>query len=724
MDFDPVSTADLLANSLNDLLASKIDEVRNNMDNESLSPLFQMFEQGDYHISQDSYFTQEAKNNSVPDFITKPFPLHSFQLNKSKLKENIEPMLLTVLLLTSYTAISYVQKWRPHLRGAKDLLSTYAPFNEELSLNNYSSYVIAFCRSWYMSIENLAGLSAPLGGTLQSEEEIESMLFDLPKMKVFLENINVSRKDGFNLLYGYTDSMAISLQRLVKYIRRYRNYNDIINSNPSIKKEPDTSIFAVYELISDIQKEAKFEIISKSGCVPKDHFLHPENDLLVPPDFEPVSPEAIERIVLYDGSVEYMKDLISLSVLSGQHRSRFYPYIYERVKLTWSQFKRFEDNFKTKDYIKALSVFSDLNDRKATNYGEWNISLKGLLESCHNLSELTIEMLSSSRCMKYQDKFDVDLSDKIKVLKLISHCDEANDESLFELTQLQKFHNVKKLTLNGFFLTKDQFFYPKYKSDLSDLKIRSKDGKLVYLDDLKLINCKWEYPFNLSDIFSPTYPSPGHFINTQEEEFTSPSSLSLMYNKESSSFVVSERFKLFINNENDEHFLFQVRFYSNLKNLSIVILSHDYEENKFNYYYPWLNWLSLKRKYHFQSRETNEIETRSILTNLETLTLVGWRLTNINELDKVFQIEKDMKYHLTHLKLYIMRSGNYSVEIGAKDLEELGKIKAKLHSLINYEGKNADYCHIEVGYVEDLLSSDSYKNDFSKMTTTTTAPTA
>lgn len=42
---------------------------------------------------------------------------------------------------------------------------------------------------------------------------------------------------------------------------------------------------------------------------------------------------------------------------------------------------------------------------------------------------------------------------------MISHATEAADESLFELSQLQKFHALSDLKLNGFFISKDRSYH-------------------------------------------------------------------------------------------------------------------------------------------------------------------------------------------------------------------------------------------------------------------------
>ncbi|KAH3668622.1 hypothetical protein OGAPHI_002376 [Ogataea philodendri] len=222
--------------------------------------------------------------------------LSTILADEAKVNKSVEPMLLTVMLLTSYTAISLLQKWRPHLRAAKDLLSTYAPFSEDPRYSRHNSYVIAFCRNWYMSIENIAGLTAPSGGVLKDDRELELVMYDLPYMKKYWESMLLCREDGFNYVYGYSNTLGVALQKLIKSIKTFK----------TMKKPRTLSIFTLYDLVSDFRKEEQFEIISKTGIVPKNHFMHPENDLRPPPGFEALSPEAIQKIEYQDGSYDYI----------------------------------------------------------------------------------------------------------------------------------------------------------------------------------------------------------------------------------------------------------------------------------------------------------------------------------------------------------------------------------------------------------------------------------
>lgn len=425
-------------------------------------------------------------------------------------------------------------------------------------------------------------------------------------------------------------------------------------------------------------------------------------------------PELVDTIIVQGNLTR--KDVINLSTVSSSHRARFFDYIFRQIKLTWSDFKRFDQCFKHKDLVMGVRVYSQLDNPKQTSYGEWNISLKDILVNCPNLFDFTIEVMTSARCLKYQDKFDVDISDKIKSMTLISHAHEAADESLFELSQIQRFHSLQSLRLKGFFISKDQFFYPSFKPDLSDFKIRSKDGRLLDLDNLELVNCRWEHPYNLSDIFSPTYPSPNPmlFHGMEKDQFTAPTSISLFYNDESSDFVASERFQSFINNENDPQFLFQTRFFSKLRNLKLVILNSSVEVSD-SCYYPWLGQLNLKRKFQVHSITSGEIASETILTNLESLTLVGWRLANAKELDKIFEINTKIKYNMKHLSIYIIPTGTLASKDAGKREDEMKSVQDKLEEIFNGEGRNNHCCKIEVGLAEQCLRDKRYETSFSKL---------
>lgn len=118
---------------------------------------------------------------------------------------NIDSVLITVLLLTGINALSSKQEWRPHLRGAKDILLRYSSNSLKYPRLRNSKLMI-FCKFMFASYETLAGLSSKFGGTLK-ESEVDLLICagDPHEIKA-LRDLGIVRDDGFNLLCGYHNS--------------------------------------------------------------------------------------------------------------------------------------------------------------------------------------------------------------------------------------------------------------------------------------------------------------------------------------------------------------------------------------------------------------------------------------------------------------------------------------------------------------------------------------
>lgn len=132
---------------------------------------------------------------------------------------NIETVLLTVLLLASSNAANPKQNWRPHLRGAKDLLIKYSANRGSIR----RSKVLVFCKYWFILFEILAGLGLDLGGTVKLERELDLLLNceDQEELRILAE-IGVLQPNGFNLLFGYHNECVPILKDLIKLLEKTR----------------------------------------------------------------------------------------------------------------------------------------------------------------------------------------------------------------------------------------------------------------------------------------------------------------------------------------------------------------------------------------------------------------------------------------------------------------------------------------------------------------------
>lgn len=264
-------------------------------------------------------------------------------------------------------------------------------------------------------------------------------------------------------------------------------------------------------------------------------------------------------------------------------------------------------------------------DLKKTSFGEWSCSLNRLVSSLPNLDDLSIQLLNSSRCLKYHDDITEDKSIN-KVRRISVSNVQKNNACGFQLTHVSKFVSLSHLTLSDFVLSKDEFYQAK----------GSDKGRIDRLKSLHLTNCKWEYPSTLVEIFNPVYHcTPGlaqYDISNQIE------SLRIVYKNDESWFVTSERFRDLIANMNSEKvFPGSKSWLAKLKELDITIYDDKHA--------PHLHWLDLKKKLP---------EGQTILTNLRVLRLVGWKADQTSEILDFFRTSEG-EYNLEVLELKFIK---------------------------------------------------------------------
>ena len=155
--------------------------------------------------------------------------------DKQILTTNIEAVLLTVLLLTSADASNPRQNWRPHLKGAKDLLLKYTLSHEKVPQLKKSN-VLIFCKYWFVSLEILAGLSTIKGGILTTDEEFSRLITtdDAYDLKI-IKKIGVVTNKGFNLLCGYDNDCILPFRELIRIKNHIRQGGQDYRRSDSLK---------------------------------------------------------------------------------------------------------------------------------------------------------------------------------------------------------------------------------------------------------------------------------------------------------------------------------------------------------------------------------------------------------------------------------------------------------------------------------------------------------
>lgn len=168
---------------------------------------------------------------------------------------SLDSILLTILVLTCDSASHTRQEWRAHLRGAKELLSRNGSHKEH-------SMIFLLCKSWYSSIEILAGLVSPKGGTLKTGEELDLLICSQPEEVNALRKLNIVSSEGFCLFHGYSMALVVIMKDLIKALRGEDNYRE--------------DYCAITELIARVRRELDYKVIDKSGIIPDSHPYYPK----------------------------------------------------------------------------------------------------------------------------------------------------------------------------------------------------------------------------------------------------------------------------------------------------------------------------------------------------------------------------------------------------------------------------------------------------------------
>ncbi|KAF6062779.1 Fungal specific transcription factor domain family protein [Candida albicans] len=149
---------------------------------------------------------------------------------KDDLTSNIESILITVLLLTSSNAMTEKLSWRPHLKGAKDIIikATHSKIR--------SSKTLILCKIWFADFEILAGTSSHLGGTIKTDCDLDSVInFEDEFVKSVLEQFGLLQGGSFNIMSGYNIQMIYLFRDLSKLLNRKREMGEQFVPNQSLE---------------------------------------------------------------------------------------------------------------------------------------------------------------------------------------------------------------------------------------------------------------------------------------------------------------------------------------------------------------------------------------------------------------------------------------------------------------------------------------------------------
>lgn len=239
--------------------------------------------------------------------------------------------------------------------------------------------------------------------------------------------------------------------------------------------------------------------------------------------FESLPHEIITRIL----SLISRRDLIALSSVNRELRRIFLPYLFACTKVSWDDLISNWSKLQKPFPVEASQLVECLRLTGCCSKNEWTFPFAELFSSSRlpNLKSLVMPTSGSTNFFKYSSQ-----GSQLQRLKITA----TKPGSVFSLEHLRPFEQLQELSLQ-------------------DYEIESFDedpGCCRLLDSLELINCSWCYPFELQN-----------FGRNKIQK------VELCY---SNAFVVSERFKTFLNNPKFQN-LNHLSITNNASNLKLTL---------------------------------------------------------------------------------------------------------------------------------------------------------
>ncbi|KAH3686686.1 hypothetical protein WICPIJ_002330 [Wickerhamomyces pijperi] len=177
--------------------------------------------------------------------------------NEANILQCIEPMLLTILLLTSDCGSSRNIRWRAHLRGAKELLKKSSTLGVNTDVLNLS-------KTWLVCYEVLAGLTNPFGGIFQDDyvNEIDQFVDNDDSYLKSLQRFRlIEDSHGFNLMSGHLIQLDLVFKKIIIMKNKARNYQgeDFLALGEDL-----IHIEEVVQLLTDLTNLEKIAILEGS----------------------------------------------------------------------------------------------------------------------------------------------------------------------------------------------------------------------------------------------------------------------------------------------------------------------------------------------------------------------------------------------------------------------------------------------------------------------------
>lgn len=303
-------------------------------------------------------------------------------------------------------------------------------------------------------------------------------------------------------------------------------------------------------------------------------------------------------------------DVINLSCLNKQYRAELIRFVFNRIKCTWYDLTKLNPSSVINGHNRFTSQVRIVD---SYSYGEWQIDIFPIMHSYFpNVSRLLVNSSSSSNWLKYRESTIItgltlyyetghhesetatSLLSNSNNPKRISHKLVSNNAKLFNLFHLDNMPNLTTLTLNNYHFN--------WEND------KDTGSHHIHLKKLYLIDCTWEYPFDLSQF------NIGNSLTQLLIQYTN-----------NNSFILLERFTKFLENP------------TNFKQTAIQELSILFT----NFDTSWLKPLSTKQLNRFMG---------DFFPDLIFLRLSGWCL-NLKDFNSYMSLLEDNNLKILDLSI-------------------------------------------------------------------------
>lgn len=247
--------------------------------------------------------------------------------NEHNIINKLEPIILTVILLTWDCIYTMNSQWRSHLKGITELFKKIKTGN--------SSKVLNVAKCWFKVMETFASISTVLGGALTEESELDAIFdpYDYQYVES-LKSLNIMTSlNEFNLLRGHKEDFDLVIKEVFKTLNLVRTLEKssmdgqkggILNKNIDYLLYSEThsaaymnklSYFKIQKIIVEIDRQLEYEFIDKTGVIPIKNQSHPENSKIIDNAIDLVTLKSGETIAISWYDISHQTQVLSFLLI-------------------------------------------------------------------------------------------------------------------------------------------------------------------------------------------------------------------------------------------------------------------------------------------------------------------------------------------------------------------------------------------------------------------------